>query len=620
MTLDADETVELRGEGSQNGEADADAHAKKERRATITSGSSHPASSLEKKESKESLRKNWSPLRLKLEALTSSPGYETAMGVVILFNVIVMVIEVNADAGCLDDEGCSVMFCDISNNILLGIYTLDLLVTMYIERAQFHRSRWNQLDAVIVFMGYMEHVLALVLTDTKVLSIVRLLRLARIMRVARLFQPIPELYKLIVGFASTTKAIFWGFLMIMMLLLMWAILTVQVVQDFRDKSDDGWCSTAFSNVWLTMIFYFQTLVAGDSWGSCAVPLIQNQPALFVVFGGALIMVQLGFTNLILSVIVDAAATSRDEDLRALAEERRRQQQEDMHQFYNLMQRMDEDESGTLSFEELMTGYHADTEVQHKLMDLGVDENDLGELMKRMDTNGSGHVSYAEFVDHMMRAKNSDDRINFLMLKLQVDQVTRMCESLVEGLTGQCPRTLSPLQHLQDPLHHGHGQAKHGSAEANGAKFTPRQIVVTEEKATPLPSKKDGGMFHNELQNVEERLAALTRVAEAHAAALAEQTFKLASFLRDGTSYLADSSSSPAFKSWGSANDGVAWEHWPEGGSSRPLLQAYAAFPASPEGKARDSPGNNSSTHGGCDSDVISESSIKLIEIDAAPRT
>eukprot|EP00971_Amphidinium_carterae_P015120 298670-Amphidinium_carterae.1 len=42
----------------------------------------------------------------------------------------------------------------------------------------------------------------------------------------------------------------------------------------------------------TLIF-FQTMVAGDSWGHCTISIINKHPATFLVFASALISVQLG---------------------------------------------------------------------------------------------------------------------------------------------------------------------------------------------------------------------------------------------------------------------------------------------------------------------------------------
>eukprot|EP00931_Biecheleriopsis_adriatica_P077154 TRINITY_DN50773_c0_g1_i1.p1 TRINITY_DN50773_c0_g1~~TRINITY_DN50773_c0_g1_i1.p1 ORF type:complete len:663 (+),score=99.66 TRINITY_DN50773_c0_g1_i1:134-1990(+) len=520
-------------------------------------------SGITKSESRSTLqleKLTWSPLRRHVDTLLTGPQswkYESLMASVILYNVIIMIVEVDYSAQCEDPDGdCIPLFCEISNHVLLGIYTVDLFTKIYVERRLFLTSSWNRLDLCIVLMGYAEYIVALFIENTQVLSIVRLLRLARIMRVARLFEPIPELYKLIIGFSSTVKAIFWGFMMIMVLLLVCAIVTTQVVQSSRGRfTEDSWCSVAFSSVWNTILFYFQTLVSGDSWGTCAVPLILADAKFFVVFGGALILVQLGFTNLVLSVIVDAAAASRDDDKKEKEEQRRIDEEKDVIKFYEMMKRMDDDESGTLSFAELMRGYRSDEEVQEKMGDLGIDEEILAELMKRMDGDGSGNVSYQSFCDTLKKAKRSDDRIEFLLLKLHVNQVGAMVECLMDHFTG---RKHPELPAKAPPVWQGEQKA----AQCMGHRQIPvppqqKLVVLAEELSTVGKGNICGKVnFQDELQRVEEQLSTLACEAEAHAAALAQQTYRLTSCLR--------SSGLSNGKSWSEANESVAWEHCADG--------------------------------------------------------
>merc|ERR1712137_1107079 len=122
------------------------------------------------------------------------------------------------------------------------------------------------------------------------------------------------------GFACAFKAMFWGFVMIFMSLVLFAILTVDLMHapTSRLNKDNEWCVKAFTSVQDAILFYFQTLVAGDSWGQCVIPLIRDDYKRFMVFAVVLVCVQLGFMNLILSVIVDAAAAVRDESAQEIA--------------------------------------------------------------------------------------------------------------------------------------------------------------------------------------------------------------------------------------------------------------------------------------------------------------
>merc|ERR1719498_2136258 len=108
---------------------------------------------------------------------------------------------------------------------------------------------------------------------------------------------------------------FWGFVMIIVLLCLFSVLCVEVVHpiSLRIHKDNEYCIHAFATVWHCMLMFFQTLVAGDSWGRCTLPIIKEDWWAFLIFSAAVISVQLGFMNLILAVIVERAAEAKEED-------------------------------------------------------------------------------------------------------------------------------------------------------------------------------------------------------------------------------------------------------------------------------------------------------------------
>jgi len=61
--------------------------------------------------------------------------------------------------------------------------------------------------------------------------------------------------------------------------------------------------------------FLQTVVAGDSWGYLAVPVIEREPSTAIIFVGALVTLVFGVLNLIVAVVIDVAAEHRDTDER-----------------------------------------------------------------------------------------------------------------------------------------------------------------------------------------------------------------------------------------------------------------------------------------------------------------
>merc|ERR1740121_1500271 len=103
--------------------------------------------------------------------------------------------------------------------------------------------------------------------------------------------------------------------------------------------------------------------------------------MFLLFAGALVCIQLGFTNLVLAVIVDKAAEARECDKEAKLQLLRAQQEESLQDWQNMM--VDMDGNGTVTLEELLDGFELD-EMKHRMQTMSVDENDMMTLFKLMD--------------------------------------------------------------------------------------------------------------------------------------------------------------------------------------------------------------------------------------------
>eukprot|EP00931_Biecheleriopsis_adriatica_P073664 TRINITY_DN47906_c0_g1_i1.p1 TRINITY_DN47906_c0_g1~~TRINITY_DN47906_c0_g1_i1.p1 ORF type:complete len:656 (-),score=111.42 TRINITY_DN47906_c0_g1_i1:52-2019(-) len=407
-------------------------------------------------------REAWNKHRRLLGDIVEGKIMELVMGAIILFNVVIMIIEIDAAAACETGSICPPPdWCESANNVLLGVYTLDVLVKLGVYRLMFFRSKWNLLDLLIVAAGYSEFLMELFASNTQVLSQIRMLRVARIMRVTKLFKPIPELYKLIIGFVCTMRAIFWGFIMIMILLLMFAVLAVQLTQGmgevvFGQDEEYWWCRDALSSVTKTTLFFFQTLVSGDSWGHCTIPLILDFPLLYVVFAGAYIIIQLGFTNLVLSVIVDAASDNREVNAQRALEVRRVKEAADMRSFYQVLCHMDADKSGTIAYSELLNGYNSSAEVQKSMTEVGMDIYDLTKIYRLMEGGDEDEVQYLEFVKTLMKCQTPDTKLDTILLSLEVKRLYKDLKLLMKEVhtkgerpaasPREAPQILEPRYH------------------------------------------------------------------------------------------------------------------------------------------------------------------------------
>ena len=154
--------------------------------------------------------------------------------------------------------------------------------------------------------------------------------------------------------ATCLKALFWSFIFCFMIMTVWALLIVEVINplmaDIEPLQACQECMIATTSVMQANLLLFKTVIAGDSWGDIAVPVINAHPASAIIFMGSLLTLVFGVLNLIaarmnsqlsprpasnpaqphtaksfavpeqVAVVVDTFAEARNRDVLNLAEE------------------------------------------------------------------------------------------------------------------------------------------------------------------------------------------------------------------------------------------------------------------------------------------------------------
>ena len=86
-----------------------------------------------------------------------------------------------------------------------------------------------------------------------------------------------------------------------MLIVEWAYPRVQSLHDNEGLFEDcEQCVRATSSVMNANLLLFKTVIAGDSWGLIAVPVIEHYPATALLFMGSLLTLVFGVLNLIVA--------------------------------------------------------------------------------------------------------------------------------------------------------------------------------------------------------------------------------------------------------------------------------------------------------------------------------
>ncbi|CAE7031017.1 GIP [Symbiodinium sp. CCMP2456] len=276
--------------------------------------------------------------------------------------------------------------------------------------------------------------------------------------------------------ATCFRALLWCFLLCFVVMTVWAMLIVEVVSPFvkemhadmdRDffKACHPQCTKAVSTVMDANLLLFKTVIAGDAWGEIAVPVIQEHPATFIIFIGSSLTLVFGVLNLIVAVVVDTFAESRQSDVQSLAEEMEDEIEHDRAALGKLFARMDRDRSGKLTLSELMEGAQNDSEFRGRLRVMDIDEQDLESLFYMIDEDQSGTIDVAEFIGPLSRWAH-DSKTAPRFIKYNMIQTMNLQEELYD-LSVECFQQLAAkidgvarsVAELRPPLFSAGGQAQ-----------------------------------------------------------------------------------------------------------------------------------------------------------------
>ncbi|CAK9064939.1 L type [Durusdinium trenchii] len=347
--------------------------------------------------------------------------------------------------------------------LCLSLYTIELALNLLLNGRQVLRQNLIRLDLFLVLCGYTELLSDLLMPSSAItsLSLLRILRLVRVFRLLKLLRNVRalrELSKLVKMMSTCMKALFWSFCFCFMVMTVWAMLIVEVVhplvKDLEGMNEE--CARWTSSVMEANLLLFRTVIAGDSWGEIAVPVIEAHPSTALIFVGAYLTIVFGVLNLIVAVVVDQFADARERDVLNLADEMERDQQIDQKYLQKIFDQIDKEGKGELSFNELLQGARKNPEFQSRLRVMDIDEGDLRELFQMIDVDGSGSIESHEFIKPLSRwvhdSKTAPRFIKYNMIRC-VHQQQELANA-VEGVFVELSTRMEKLSaEVQEVLQH-----------------------------------------------------------------------------------------------------------------------------------------------------------------------
>lgn len=401
--------------------------------------------------------------RESMQRVVDSCVFDTMMGSVIFGNFILIVVETNHRANS-DQEIPA--YISALTWVCLATYTVELALRFVAHRLAVLESWWGVLDVVIVTVAFGEVIFdafGIDIGSYGSLRIFRLARLLRLLRAVKLLGALRELRKLLEMMTSCLRTLFWSFLLCFAVMTIWSTVAVEILHDIvADMDREGvWsdcdvCGRYLSSVMYANLFQFQTIIAGDSWGKISVPVIERHPWAILIFGGALLTLVFGVLNLVVAVVVDTFADLRSKDMTHMATEMEFEELQEKKALYKIFEKIDADNSGELSYEELEIGAKRIPEFRHRLRVMDIDKSDLKHLFQMIDQDGSGEIDPEEFIETLYRVKNTESKTATKFIKHYVMNILPQIQSKQMNLEGN----LESLQTMNSMMETSVHELKH----------------------------------------------------------------------------------------------------------------------------------------------------------------
>eukprot|EP00930_Biecheleria_cincta_P048679 TRINITY_DN33957_c0_g1_i1.p1 TRINITY_DN33957_c0_g1~~TRINITY_DN33957_c0_g1_i1.p1 ORF type:complete len:703 (-),score=100.56 TRINITY_DN33957_c0_g1_i1:65-2173(-) len=390
-----------------------------------------------------------------------SSALEGFLSVIVVLDQVltIMVIDTGASGKSSED------WVKVASYVCLVAYSIELMMAFYALRRDAFRDGWVILDILFLVAGCVELLIDLIMQDREVPALrmmrtLRILRLSKMQKALKRFPMLKELSRLVVMTASCLRTLLWSLLFCFVVMTAWSMLAMETVRPvFLQIADqNGWdecgdaCVGAMDTVMLTNLLLFKTIIAGDSWGQIAIPVIRQQPFTAIVFCGALLTLVFGVLNLVVAVIVDTFAEQREKDVKARAEEMEAAEEEDVYKLTKIFREIDEDASGEVTLDELLAGASCNQEFNSRLRVMDIDAQDLTQLFHMLDSDGGGSIDSNEFISALSRWIN-ESKTATRFVKYNVEKSMRILCGLSDDLAGFQASTLMQLGSVAQDLVH-----------------------------------------------------------------------------------------------------------------------------------------------------------------------
>mmetsp|Transcript_106505 Transcript_106505/g.306172 ORF Transcript_106505/g.306172 Transcript_106505/m.306172 type:complete len:730 (+) Transcript_106505:61-2250(+) len=388
-------------------------------------------------------------LRHRIKLVLVSRIFDTLIGCVIVANSITIGLELTYE---LENKDTSVIV--FLEEVWLLIYVMELCLRLFAIGIRCLHDSWVKFDALLVSVGIINSWLIPLFIDTNdeglgFLMVMRMMRLGRLARAVRLLVKFKVLWMLVRGLLSSAGTMFYTFVLLTVILYVFAAMGVELITNNvlmqTDEEFRAIAETNFASLPETMLTLVQ-FVCMDSIAAIYRPLIKKDLLLLCYFTCVILVVPIVLMNLVTAIIVNGAMeqANADKDVQRIYEEQRKARL--VRKLKDIFVRLDEDNSGQVSRDEIMNIEAADVQVLQDATSIG----DPLEVFNALNVDESDSLSIHDFCDGIWKLATSKASIEVQRMEKQVQLMFKRIKT-IESNQSVTNQRLDQIRQTQDRI-------------------------------------------------------------------------------------------------------------------------------------------------------------------------
>jgi len=408
------------------------------------------------------------------EALTAksvlhSPLFEGVTGVIILINGAVMGTEINLAATADPFKKPPALIA--CSWICIFYFYFELGLRCAAEKTEFPRGPnvyWNLLDTFLCMLGFLEQIEDA--TGTSGLGTeagLRNLKMLYIFRLVRVFRISGNLANLAIMILESWYTLLWTVISLALIVYLYAValtsLSTLYLKEKCDTTHTDWFQhllinkttgeppTTASNEWqqqqetiYIIAFNFgtlprtghtllQTMLGGIDWGGASQALVDaNMILSVIIYLSYIAFVSLAVMNIVTGVFLDTALESARTHRDYVISKQKALRDASLNEMKMFFAAIDVDESDKISKDELLFMMQ-DESIQAFFGILGFDSTDADRLFKMLDVDGSGDITFDDFVHGCTHLKGPAKAIDLHDTRLAIRRLSQRLDCLTERI-------------------------------------------------------------------------------------------------------------------------------------------------------------------------------------------